>query len=595
VFIKKKEDKGNKHQHYNSSGKNETTNSLVQFKDERASTKRITQLQSLAKVSASRQQVPIQKKEEPVADNRENNTGLPDQLKAGIENLSGISMDDVKVYRNSDKPAQLQAHAYAQGTDIHLGPGQEKHLPHEAWHVVQQKQGRVQPTVQLNSGANVNDNIDLENEADAMGKKALQMKSFVKSPSEPPLHFPLIQKRAFSSVIQRVTSITHTYSYVTPDIGDKKTNYKVGRKVVALLDPKDPIKGSATGAHWDWMRPMREKYGNIVKGHLLNHDLGGFAKEENLYPITSKANHEHSSQVEQKVKKELFERKNNDKRRLRYEVTVKEAKAHDPKKAQFHCWWGWEAEYLESDEELGKAIIDSNMKPGINYGGFQGTLANKYDMNSDNKVAANWYHGSRAEEQYQVNADWEKHQKNWPYSHKISVWGAADTYGIPKIRQTPKINDAEKLAYNNTSQVVKNNREAIEPYNFTLDFKKRLEKDGYEETLINQFMPTIDSAFDFNLHVGEGKAQKIKKLLAQNPDGLENKLKKMVEGITDELLSITNNARNKLQTSWDQKPSNKPKSAFIKKYWDEEIIDEAKTKISGVVEIAVDQEKWEGI
>ena len=26
--------------------------------------------------------------------------------------------------------------------DIHLGPGQEKHLPHEAWHVVQQKQGQ---------------------------------------------------------------------------------------------------------------------------------------------------------------------------------------------------------------------------------------------------------------------------------------------------------------------------------------------------------------------------------------------------------------------------------------------------------------------
>jgi hypothetical protein len=25
--------------------------------------------------------------------------------------------------------------------DIHIGPGQEKHLAHEAWHTVQQKQG----------------------------------------------------------------------------------------------------------------------------------------------------------------------------------------------------------------------------------------------------------------------------------------------------------------------------------------------------------------------------------------------------------------------------------------------------------------------
>lgn len=80
---------------------------------------------------------------------KENNTGLPGTLKSGIENLSGISMDDVKVHRNSDKPAQLNAHTYAQGTDIHLGAGQEKHLPHEAWHVVQQKQGRVLPTKQL--------------------------------------------------------------------------------------------------------------------------------------------------------------------------------------------------------------------------------------------------------------------------------------------------------------------------------------------------------------------------------------------------------------------------------------------------------------
>lgn len=99
-----------------------------------------------------------------------NNTGLPDNLKSGVENLSGYSMDDVKVHYNSDKPAQLNALAYAQGTDIHVAPGQEKHLPHEAWHVVQQKQGRVQPTIQL-QGTNVNDNEGLEKEANVMGKR----------------------------------------------------------------------------------------------------------------------------------------------------------------------------------------------------------------------------------------------------------------------------------------------------------------------------------------------------------------------------------------------------------------------------------------
>ncbi len=102
-----------------------------------------------------------------------NNTGLPDQLKSGIENLSGHSMNDVKVHYNSSKPAQLNAHAYAQGTNIHLACGQEKHLPHEAWHVVQQKQGRVQPTTTI-GGQKLNDNVGLEKEADVMGAESLK-------------------------------------------------------------------------------------------------------------------------------------------------------------------------------------------------------------------------------------------------------------------------------------------------------------------------------------------------------------------------------------------------------------------------------------
>jgi len=104
-----------------------------------------------------------------------NNTGLPDNLKNGIESLSGMSMDGVKVHYNSSQPAQLNALAYAQGTDIHVAPGQEQHLPHEAWHVVQQTEGRVQPTMQMKDGVPVNDDLSLENEADVMGGKALSV------------------------------------------------------------------------------------------------------------------------------------------------------------------------------------------------------------------------------------------------------------------------------------------------------------------------------------------------------------------------------------------------------------------------------------
>lgn len=98
-------------------------------------------------------------------------TGLPSSLKAGIENLSGFAMDDVRVHYNSPRPAQLRALAYTQGNDIHVGIGQEKHLAHEAWHVAQQKQGRVKPTLRL-AGTQINDDAALEHEAEVMATKA---------------------------------------------------------------------------------------------------------------------------------------------------------------------------------------------------------------------------------------------------------------------------------------------------------------------------------------------------------------------------------------------------------------------------------------
>ena len=113
---------------------------------------------------------------------RPNNTGMPDNLKSGIESLSGFSMDDVRVHYNSSKPATVQALAYTQGTDIHVAPGQEKHLPHEAWHVAQQMAGRVSPTTNINDMP-VNDNAALEHEADVMGEKAVQCKGTLSNSS----------------------------------------------------------------------------------------------------------------------------------------------------------------------------------------------------------------------------------------------------------------------------------------------------------------------------------------------------------------------------------------------------------------------------
>jgi hypothetical protein len=112
-----------------------------------------------------------------------NRTGMPDHLKSGLENLSGMDLSGVRVQYSSSKPKQLNALAYTQGHEIHVAPGQEKHLPHEGWHAVQQMQGRVRPTGKLGAMP-LNDSRTLESEADSMGRKALQQYAQVGKPKE---------------------------------------------------------------------------------------------------------------------------------------------------------------------------------------------------------------------------------------------------------------------------------------------------------------------------------------------------------------------------------------------------------------------------
>jgi hypothetical protein len=145
-----------------------------------------------------------------------NKTGLPDRLKTGIESLSGLAMDDVKVHYNSSKPLQLQALAYTQGTEIHVAPGEEQHLPHEAWHVVQQMQGRVQPTIQLRGQA-ANNEVRLEQEAERMGNRlAGRLTGDRSGLSEAPIQTqavksdtPVIQRRIYLDQSSRIPLTPH--------------------------------------------------------------------------------------------------------------------------------------------------------------------------------------------------------------------------------------------------------------------------------------------------------------------------------------------------------------------------------------------------
>lgn len=96
-----------------------------------------------------------------------NLTGIPTQMKLDLEQRSGLSFDDVRVHYNSDKPAQFLARAYTFGTQVHIGPGQERYLSHELGHVAQQKWGIVRPTGYVN-GIPAAESPGLEEAADRL-------------------------------------------------------------------------------------------------------------------------------------------------------------------------------------------------------------------------------------------------------------------------------------------------------------------------------------------------------------------------------------------------------------------------------------------
>lgn len=190
-----------------------------------------------------------------------NKTGIPDRLKAVVEHFSGFSLDEVRVHYNSDKPAEVGAHAYAEGMNIYIAPGQEQHLAHEVWHVVQQMKGDVSATTEVN-GKNVNDDTRLETEADTIGNKALQTNTTdVPSTEEGSLEQKKItsnniQLRAIAGDIHKTAGqwetrgASETPATINNTTLVSGTGPHVGNKV--LLSPTDGfIWGHLVKAAWD--------------------------------------------------------------------------------------------------------------------------------------------------------------------------------------------------------------------------------------------------------------------------------------------------------------------------------------------------------
>jgi hypothetical protein len=275
--------------------------------------------------------LPVQREEaeqeEPAATQRAeapakpNHTGLPDNLKTGIESLSGLSMDNVLVHYNSSQPAQLNALAFAQGTDIHVAPGQEQHLPHEAWHVVQQAQGRVKPTMQMKDGVPVNDDAGLECEADVMGTKAEGAGEGQQSCIVPiSAQVKAVQLYSYGEGgggVGRTRTVT-----VTGNSKTKKFEECTYNSVEFLAGEKQPTTGTPTSTPAAWAGWLTNKKGgnNATQLHVVNKRWGGLGgqTDKNIVPGTPAENSHHLHEAEKKFD-ECFDGAGKAKNNCKYE------------------------------------------------------------------------------------------------------------------------------------------------------------------------------------------------------------------------------------------------------------------------------------
>jgi len=192
--------------------------------------------------------------------------GLPEELKSGVESLSGISMDHVQVHYNSPRPAQLNAHAYAQGTDIHLAPGQEQHLPHEAWHIVQQAQNRVRPTMQAAGGIAINDDANLEQEADVMGARVATASA---APAPADVSSPAASNSPIQGQFFEKTGGAYTWHDEDPD--NSYHRLPETRRYYGLLNPLNLVYP----AYPVYTRAAVDRSGRVVEGGPTPQEIQG--------------------------------------------------------------------------------------------------------------------------------------------------------------------------------------------------------------------------------------------------------------------------------------------------------------------------------
>ena len=144
---------------------------------------------------------------------------IPAPLRSQMESAFNANFANVKIHEGNHV-GDVGAIAYTQGNDIHFAPGQfnpdmrsgQALIGHELAHVLQQRQGRVKPTTQIN-GLPVNDQSALEQEADVLGQKAAQMKNPAtlqrQETQDKPANYQITSPKASEDGYREITAVNH--------------------------------------------------------------------------------------------------------------------------------------------------------------------------------------------------------------------------------------------------------------------------------------------------------------------------------------------------------------------------------------------------
>lgn len=179
---------------------------------------------------------------------------IPAPLRTQMERAFNANFANVKLHEGNHV-GSVGAIAYTQGNHIHFAPGQfnpdtrsgQALLGHELAHVMQQRQGRVKPTTQVN-GLPVNDQTALEQEADTLGQKAAQMKTPAtlqreETPNQP-TNYQITAPRASDAGYQEITAVNQETHQAVGTVKIKGSSDRSRMQIADLwVDPAHRQRG----------------------------------------------------------------------------------------------------------------------------------------------------------------------------------------------------------------------------------------------------------------------------------------------------------------------------------------------------------------